>query len=107
MAKVRAKLTEEAAENIRKEQNKTDRTQDKARSTAKSSSDDESSGDDRRIKGHRPRWAPDDESDDVKAMVPGYVEQEEEPIQREIQDMKDKRQSEGITKLHKQSQGQG
>ena len=79
----------------------------KARSTAKSSSDDESSGDDQGIKGHRPRWVPDDELEDVKAMVPGYVEQEEDPIQREIQDMKDKRQGEGITRLHKQSQGQG
>ena len=28
--------------------------------------------------------------------MPGYVEQEEDPTQREIQDMKDKRQSEGI-----------
>ncbi len=28
--------------------------------------------------------------------MPGYVEQEEDPIQREIQDMKDNRQSEGI-----------
>ena len=65
----------------------------KARSTAKSSSDDESSGDDRGIKGHRPRWVPDDELEDVKAMMPGYVEQEEDPIQREIQDMKDKRQT--------------
>ena len=79
----------------------------KARSTANSSSDDESSGDDQGIKGHRPRWVPDDELEDVKAMVPGYVEQEEDPTQREIQDMTDKRQSEGITRLHKQSQGQG
>ena len=59
------------------------------------------------IKDHRPRWVPDDELEDVKAMVPGYVEQEEDPTQREIQDMKDKRQSEGITTLHKQSHGQG
>ena len=69
--------------------------------------DSESSGDGRGINGHRPRWVPDDELEDVKAMVPGYVEQEEDPIQREIQDMKGKRQSEGITRLHKQSQGQG
>ena len=68
----------------------------KPRSTAKSLSDDESSGDDRGIKGHRPRWVPDDELEDVKAMMPGYVEQEEDPIQREIQDMKNKRQSERI-----------
>ena len=93
--KARAKLTHEAAENIRKEQKK-ERKKQKARSIAKSSSDDECSGDDRGIKGHRPRWVPDDELEDVKAMVPGYVEQEEDPIQREIQDMKDKRQSEGI-----------
>ena len=79
----------------------------KARSTAKSSSDDESSGDDQGIKGHRSRWAPDDELEYVKAMMPGYVEQEEDPMQAEIQDRKDKRQSEGITRLHKQSQGQG
>ena len=90
-----AKLTQEAAENIRKEQKK-ERKQEKARSTAKSSSDDESSGDDRAINSHRPRWVPDDELEDGKAMMPGYVEQEEDPIQREIQDMKDKRQSEGI-----------
>ena len=79
----------------------------KARSTAKSLSDDESSGDDQGIKGHRPRWVPDDELEYVKAMVPGYIEQEEDPIQTETQDMKDKRQSEGITRLQKQSQGQG
>ena len=79
----------------------------KARSTAKSSSDDEGSGDDRGIKDHRPRWVPDDELEDVKAMVPGYVEQEEDPVQTEIKDMKDNRQSEGITRLQKQSQGQG
>ena len=30
-------------------------------------------------------WVPDDELEDVKAMVPGYVEQEEDPIQREIE----------------------
>ena len=69
----------------------------KARSTAKSSSDAESSGDDRGIKGHRPRWAPDDELEDVKAMVPGYVEQEEDPKYKgKGQDMKDKRQDEKI-----------
>ena len=28
--------------------------------------------------------------------MPGYVEQEEDPIQRETQDMTDKRQREGI-----------
>ena len=73
-----------------------ERKKEKARFIAKSSSGDECSGDGRGIKDHRPRWAPDDELEDVKAMVPGYVEQEEDPIQREIQDMKDKRQSEGI-----------
>ena len=83
------------------------RKKEKARSTVQSLSDDDSPGDDRGIKGHRPRWVPDDELDDVKAMVPGYVEQEDDAIQREIQDMKDKRQSEAITRLHKQSQGQG
>ena len=88
-------MTQEAAENIRKEQKK-ERKQEKARSTAKSSSDDESSGDDRGINSHRPRWVPNDELEDVKAMMPGYVEQEEDPIQREIQDMKDNRQSEGV-----------
>ena len=90
-----AKLTQEAAENIRTEQ-KTGKEKEQVRSTTKSSSDDESSGDDRGIKGHRPRWVPDDELEDVKAMVPGYVEQEEDPTQRGIQDMKDSRQSEGI-----------
>ena len=99
-------LTHEEAENVRKEQ-KQERENEKARSIAKSSSGDEGSGDDRGIKGHRPRWVPDDELEDVKAMVPGYAEQEEDPIQREIQDMKDKRQSEGITRLQKQIQGQG
>ena len=89
------KLTHEAAENIRKELRQ-ERKKEKARFITKSSSDDECSGDDRGIKGHRPRWAPDDELEDVKAMVPGYVEQEEDPIQRKIQDTKDKRQSEGI-----------
>ena len=61
----------------------------------------------RGIKDDRPRWVPDDELEDVKAMVPGYAEQEADPIQREIQDMKDKRQSEGFTRLHKQSNGPG
>ena len=84
-----------------------ERKKEKARFIAKSSSDDECSGDDRGIKDHRPRWVPDDELEDVKAMVPGYAEQEEDPIQRGTQDMKDKRQSEGITRLHKQSHGQG
>ena len=70
-------MAHEAAENIRKKQ-KRERKNEKARSIAKSSSD-EGSGDDRGIKGHRPRWVPDDELEDVKAMVPGYVEQEEGP----------------------------
>ena len=30
-------------------------------------------------------WVPDDELEDVNALVPGYVEQEEDPIQREIE----------------------
>ena len=80
---------------------------EQARSIAKSSSGDECSGDGRGIKDHRPRWVPDDELEDVKAMVPGYVEQEEDPIQGEIQDMKHKRQSDGITRLQKQIQDQG
>ena len=99
-------MTHEAAENIRKEQKK-EKTNEKARSIGKSSSDAECSGDDRGIKGHRPRWVPDDELEDVKAMVPGYVEQEEDPTQTEIQDVKDTRQSGGITGLQTQSQGQG
>ena len=76
----------EAAENIRKEPNT--RTE-----TRKSKIHRQVLGG---IKGQHPRWVPDDELENVKAIVPGYVEQEEDPIQRGIQDMKDKRQSEGI-----------